>query len=119
MISFIIPIYNNSGTIDKCLVSIFSQTFKDFEIIVVDNNSTDNTKKIVQEFDKIKCVFEPVPGRGAARNTGQRIMIATIGAMRGNVLKINEEYPHARNATRHSADTFPTAPVPGTGAGAD
>ena len=71
-VSIVVPVYNSEKTIRKCLNSLMEQTYDDCEIIVVDNNSTDNTKKIVREFDKIKCVFEPVPGRGAARNTGEK-----------------------------------------------
>ena len=58
-ISIIIPIYNNSGTIDKCLVSIFSQTFKDFEIIVVNDGSTDNLRKKLRRWEsKIKIYHQ-------------------------------------------------------------
>ncbi|HLD28144.1 MAG TPA: glycosyltransferase family A protein [Patescibacteria group bacterium] len=70
-ISIIIPIYNNSGTIDKCLVSIFSQTFKDFEIIVVNDGSTDNLRKKLRRWEsKIKIYHQKNKGAAAARNFG-------------------------------------------------
>ena len=49
-VSVIIPMYNAEKYIGECLDSIFAQTFQDFEIIVVDNYSTDNSCKIVENF---------------------------------------------------------------------
>ena len=49
-ISVVIPMYNAEKYIGDCLDSIFAQTFQDFEIIVVDNCSTDNSCKIVENF---------------------------------------------------------------------
>ena len=51
-ISVIIPMYNAEKYIAECLDSIFAQTFQDFEIIVVDNCSTDNSCKIVENYMK-------------------------------------------------------------------
>ena len=54
LVSVIIPTYNSSRTLEKCLESIKNQTYKNIEIIVVDNNSTDNTKEIAKKFaDKV------------------------------------------------------------------
>ena len=50
LVSVIIPTYNSSRTLEKCLESIKNQTYKNIEIIVVDNNSTDNTKEIAKKF---------------------------------------------------------------------
>jgi len=73
-ISVIIPVYNGEKTLRQCLNSVLDQTYNNYEVIVVDNNSTDSTKGIIQEFEKnnkkIKYVFEPEKGRGAARNKG-------------------------------------------------
>ncbi len=50
LVSVIIPTYNSSRTLEKCLESIKNQTYKNVEIIVVDNNSTDNTKEIAKKY---------------------------------------------------------------------
>ena len=80
IVSVIIPTYNSEKTLKQCLISVLNQIYKNYEIIVVNNNSTDKTKQIIKEFQmkeksknkKIKYVFEPKIGRGPARNTGEK-----------------------------------------------
>lgn len=68
LVSVIVPTKNSSGFLDKCLESIKNQTYKNLEIVVVDNNSTDNTKEIAKKYtDK---VFNQGPERSAQRNYG-------------------------------------------------
>ena len=75
-ISIIIPIYNREKTLKPCISSILSQSYKNFELILVDNNSTDSTKEIIQEFQKkdkrIISLLEKEQGIGVARNTGEK-----------------------------------------------
>jgi len=68
-ISVIIPAYNAKKTIRRCLDSFKIQTFKDFEVIVVDNASRDNTLQIIREFD-VKWLVETIRSSYAARNLG-------------------------------------------------
>jgi O-antigen biosynthesis protein len=70
-ISIIIPVYNGEKTITQCLTSILAQNYPNYEIIVVDNGSTDRTKEIVSKHAVI-LLSEIQKGRGAARNTGER-----------------------------------------------
>jgi glycosyltransferase involved in cell wall biosynthesis len=63
-VSIIIPAYNAEKTIKKCLALIFSQTFKDFEVIVVNDGSTDKTSKILKEFQKN---FQFLPPQGISQ----------------------------------------------------
>jgi len=77
-ISVIVPIYNVEKYLDKCLVSIRSQTFKDIEIICIDDCSPDNSHQIVEKHAKEdkRIVFirhEKNLGLGGARNTAIRI----------------------------------------------
>ena len=51
-VSIVIPMYNTEKYIGECLDSILAQTFKDFEVIVVDNCSTDNSVSIVEKYMK-------------------------------------------------------------------
>ena len=69
--SFIIPTYNCTDFIENCLSSIFLQTYKNYEIIVVDDCSTDNTVDILKKYDNIKILSTSKNSRqGAARNIG-------------------------------------------------
>lgn len=72
-LSFIIPAYNEESCIHKCLSSILEGTKnhpENFEIIVVNNASTDNTKKIALSFEGVKVIDEPQKGLAKARQTG-------------------------------------------------
>lgn len=69
--SIIIPAYNSEKFIGECLDSIFSQTYKNVEVIVVNDCSTDNTLKVLEGYGQIKVFSTPVNSRqGAARNVG-------------------------------------------------
>ena len=68
LVSVIIPTKNSARTLEACLKSVKEQSYKNIEIIVVDNNSTDNTKEIAKKFtDK---VFNHGPERSAQTNFG-------------------------------------------------
>lgn len=73
-ISVVIPAYNAEKTLKDCLESVLDQTYDNYEVVVIDNNSIDRSKDIIKEYQsksgKIIYVFEPRRGRGAARNTG-------------------------------------------------
>lgn len=73
LVSVIIPVYNASNYIDRTLNSVFSQTYKNIEIIIVDDCSTDDTAKIIKEYEKthseiIYYLQEKNMGAGYARN---------------------------------------------------
>lgn len=68
LVSVIIPTRNSEEFLEDCLASIKKQTYKNVEIIVVDNNSTDGTKKIALKYTKL--VFNKSPERSAQRNFG-------------------------------------------------
>jgi glycosyltransferase involved in cell wall biosynthesis len=69
-VSIVIPTYNEEDYIGLCLEAIAAQTIKPKEVIVVDNNSSDNTVNIVQKFPFATLVREPDQGLFYARNTG-------------------------------------------------
>jgi glycosyltransferase involved in cell wall biosynthesis len=70
LVSIIITTKNSSRTLDRCLQSIRNQAYKNIELIVVDNNSTDNTKKIAKKYTRL--VFNKGPERSAQRNFGAK-----------------------------------------------
>lgn len=73
-VSIIIPCYNSEKWIVDSLQSIYNQTYKNFEVIVIDDGSEDNTNKIVQEFDSsIIYKYQKNKGPAAARNLGVKI----------------------------------------------
>ena len=49
-VSIVIPMYNSEKYIGECLDSILAQTFNDYEVIVVDDCSTDNSRSVVQSY---------------------------------------------------------------------
>jgi len=68
LVSVVVPTKNSESTIGACLKSIKNQSYKNIEIVVVDNNSTDDTKKISLKYTKL--VFNKEPERSAQRNFG-------------------------------------------------
>lgn len=74
MISIVVPTYNRANVIHKSIDSILNQTYKDFELIIVDDGSKDNTEQVVKEYhdDRIKYVRNESEKHGpsSARNIG-------------------------------------------------
>ena len=73
LVSVIIPTYNRSRWIGKAVESVLNQTFQDFELIVVDDGSTDDTgEKLSPYLNRIVLLSQPNRGVSAARNLGVR-----------------------------------------------
>ena len=71
-VSVVIPLYNKEPYITRALNSVLNQTFRDFEVIVVDDGSTDNGAEIVQGFNdrRIHLIHQENKGVSTARNRG-------------------------------------------------
>lgn len=69
-VSIVIPVYNEEGHIKDCLDSIAAQTIKPFEVIVVDNNSTDASIDIARKYPFVKIITEQKQGVRHARTRG-------------------------------------------------
>ena len=92
-VSIIIPAYNAERKLPKCLDALLKQSHKNMEIIVVNNGSMDNTKKIVERYIKknksIKILNQQKQGPGPAKNAAAKIA-------KGDILVFvdSDEYPH-------------------------
>jgi len=74
LVSVVMPTYNDSLYLEKAIDDILNQTYKDFELIIVDDGSTDNTSEILKEYkikdSRIKILKKENGGTGSALNLG-------------------------------------------------
>lgn len=80
-LSVIVPIYNMEKSLERCIESIFQQSYKDFELILVDDGSTDSSGEICDNLrdDRIKVIHKKNAGLPKARETG-------VGACTGDYI---------------------------------
>jgi len=113
LISVVIPVRNGRTTIGRCLEAALASDFDDFEIVVADDCSTDETVSIVERFPRVRLVrLSPHRGAAGARNAG-------AAAATGEILFFIDAdcllMPDAvRNAARAMADQEPRTVVGGT-----
>ena len=78
LISVIVPVYNVADYLDQCLQSIVDQTYRQLEIIVVDDGSTDDSGTLCDRWaerdERIRVIHQPNGGLSAARNTALDVM---------------------------------------------
>jgi len=109
-VSVVIPIYNTAKFLPRCLDSVLNQSFQDFEIIAVNDESPDNADKILAQYAKrhpsIKIITQKNGGLAAAKNTG-------LGHARGEFVYFldSDDFIHPQLfeitvglARRHNAD---------------
>ena len=74
LVSVIVPVYNGSAYLDRCVKSILGQTYTNLEIWLIDDGSTDNSLALCRQFarqdGRVHVVHQPNQGNCAARNTG-------------------------------------------------
>ena len=81
MVSIIIPVYNRADLVVRTLQSVLAQTLRPLEVVLVDNNSTDDTLSVLQDFKtkhdapdfRVTVATEPQPGAARARNLGAKL----------------------------------------------
>ena len=77
MVSVIVPVYNTAKYIDVCIHSILHQDYRNFELILVDDGSTDGSAEICDRWakkdEKIRVIHQPNQGVSAARNCGIKL----------------------------------------------
>src|SRR5215217_1494790 len=72
LISVIIPCYNQAKYLGEAIESVLGQTYRNFEIIVVDDGSTDDTVEVAGSYGEVECVEQENRGLAEARNAGVR-----------------------------------------------
>ncbi|MGL5568829.1 MAG: glycosyltransferase family 2 protein [Cetobacterium sp.] len=88
-ISIVVPVYNVEKYLKRCIDSILAQTFKEFELIIINDGASDNSSKILDEYSKIderiKVIHKKNEGCSAARNDGIKLSKAEyIGFVDGD-----------------------------------
>jgi GT2 family glycosyltransferase len=69
-VSVIVCTYNGGRTLEQCLRSLMALSYPDYEVIVVDDGSTDESRKILERFRSVRVIHQPNLGLSAARNMG-------------------------------------------------
>jgi glycosyltransferase involved in cell wall biosynthesis len=73
LVSVILPVYNRAAWVERAIRSVLAQTWRDFELLVVDDGSTDGTRAVLEQFrDSITILEQPHAGAYAARNLALR-----------------------------------------------
>jgi len=75
-VSIILPTYNRAHLIGRAIKSVLNQTYRNFELIVIDDGSTDDTEMLVKSFEDKRIHYikhQKNRGAAAARNTGLRL----------------------------------------------
>lgn len=79
LVSIIIPNYNHAQYVGDAIWSVLTQEYRNFEIIVVDDGSTDNSREVIAQFgDKVRYIHQKNAGLSAARNTGIKASKGTL-----------------------------------------
>lgn len=76
-VSVVVPVYNAARTLEAAITSVRAQTFRDWEVIIVDDGSTDESLEVAMELrfvdPRVQVVFQPNRGVASARNTGLEV----------------------------------------------
>ena len=75
MISVVVPVYNKQNSIKRCIESVLKQSYINWELLLIDDGSTDNSAKIIQPYlkdDRIHYYHKENGGVSSARNMGIR-----------------------------------------------
>lgn len=118
LFSVIIPTHNRADKLQKCLESLTIQTYKNFEVIVSDDGSTDHTKKIVESFQKtlnLRYLHQSIPSGRAARPRNLAAEVAqgewlcfldSDDSWYENKLEYMQEYLNQYDVIYHALDTY-------------
>jgi len=107
-VSVIIPTHNRAHMLKEAIASVLSQAYKDFELVVIDDGSTDDTQALLRSYTDIRVIAQEHRGVSAARNTG-------ISASRGPLIAFLDSddlwLPEKLTAQIDFFDTHPEAVI--------
>lgn len=110
MISIIVPVYNVENFLERCIKSILGQTLPNFELILVDDGSPDNSGAICDEYagkdSRVKVIHKPNGGVSSARNAGIDIARGEWICFIDSDDWINEDYLQGFNFYKEDADMY-------------
>ena len=90
LISIIIPVYNAERYIRRCIESVLSQTYKEIQVILINDGSTDNTLSILEEYSRsdsrIQLINKDNSGVSKTRNIGIDISKIAFGNIKERIL---------------------------------
>ena len=70
LVSVIMPLYNSERYVSDALESVFKQDYQPFEVILINDGSTDRTVEIIGKYDNVRYIYQTNQGAASARNTG-------------------------------------------------
>jgi GT2 family glycosyltransferase len=115
-VSVVVCSYNGAATLESCLRSLSRLRYPDYEVILIDDGSTDNTSEIAQRFPNVRYVRQENMGLSAARNVGARLAAGQIVAYTDGDCDADEDWLGylVREMLRQNVDVIggPNIPPP-------
>ncbi len=108
LFSIVVPVWNRQDVIGRCLDSVFSQNFDDYEVIVVDDASEDNTVSVIKKYKDphLKFISQPVNGGVCAARS-----VATVAARGKWILKLDSDWELLPGALKFLAEKAAEVPA--------
>ena len=108
-VSVVVPAYNNAEYIAETIESILRQTFTDFELIIADHSSTDETLSIIEEYDDPRIRVLSTEAGGGAKRNWDRVTAEATGEFVKLVCGDDTIFPTSLEAQVTAFDSHPSA----------